>query len=202
MVQNPRERDVQTAAWAFPLYLLAINLFVLPIALAGLLHFPDGSVDADTFVLTLPLAEDAPWLALLVYIGGLSAATAMVIVASVAISTMMCNDLLMPVLLRQRWLRLEQREDLSGLLLAIRRGSIVVVGTWGGGKGGGGSVAAGVWKGLGRSGSSSRSGDAIWASAARARSASVASSVEPSSRNRMLAHASRASCRRDTSPAS
>ena len=64
-------------------------------------------------------------LALFTYLGGLSAATAMVIVESVALSTMLCNDLIMPVLLRMRWLRLNERPDLSGLLLAIRRGSIL-----------------------------------------------------------------------------
>jgi Na+/proline symporter/nitrogen-specific signal transduction histidine kinase len=127
VIENIDEDHLRKAVWLFPLYLLAINLFVLPIALAGLLHFPDGTVDADTFVLTLPMAENAPFLALFIYVGGLSAATAMVIVASVAISTMMCNDLIMPVLLRARWLGLHRRPDLTGLLLAIRRGSIVAV---------------------------------------------------------------------------
>ena len=82
--------------------MLAINIFVLPIAFGGLLHFPDGSVDADTFVLTLPMAEKQELLALLVFIGGLSAATGMVIVETIALSTMVCNDLVMPVLLRLR----------------------------------------------------------------------------------------------------
>ena len=64
--------------------------------------FPAGSVDADTFVLTLPMAEKQELLALLVFIGGLSAATGMVIVETIALSTMVCNDLVMPVLLRMR----------------------------------------------------------------------------------------------------
>ena len=67
--------------------MLAINIFVLPIAFGGLLRFPDGSVDADTFVLTLPMAEKHELLALLVFIGGLSAATGMIIVDRAIVST-------------------------------------------------------------------------------------------------------------------
>jgi hypothetical protein len=91
----------------------------------GLLHFPEGTVDADTFVLTLPMSEKQELLALLVFIGGLSAATGMVIVETIALSTMVCNDLVMPVLLRLQRLRLNERSDLTGLLLGIRRGAIV-----------------------------------------------------------------------------
>ncbi|MBM3526319.1 MAG: histidine kinase, partial [Alphaproteobacteria bacterium] len=121
------EQHVRTAAWLFPLYMLAINLFVIPIAVGGLLRFPGGSVDADTFVLTLPMAEQFQTLALLAFIGGLSAATGMVIVETIALSTMVCNDLVMPVLLRMRWLKLAERTDLSDLLLDIRRWAIVAI---------------------------------------------------------------------------
>jgi Na+/proline symporter/signal transduction histidine kinase len=127
VVENVDERHLTKAIWLFPLYLLAINIFVLPIAFGGLLHFPGGSVDADTFVLTLPIAEGRPWLALFAFIGGLSAATGMVIVETIALSTMVCNDLVMPVLLRMKALRLTERLDLSGLLLGIRRGAIVLI---------------------------------------------------------------------------
>jgi Na+/proline symporter/nitrogen-specific signal transduction histidine kinase len=124
VVENVNESHLRKATWLFPLYLLAINIFVLPISFAGLLQFPDGTVDPDTFVLTLPLAEHQELLALFVFIGGLSAATGMVIVATIALSTMVSNDLVIPVLLRIRAL---QRENLSSLLLAIRRGSILLV---------------------------------------------------------------------------
>jgi signal transduction histidine kinase len=107
--------------------MLAINVFVLPIAFGGLLRFPEATVDADTFVLALPLAEGQGWLALLVFIGGLSAATGMVIVETVALSTMVCNDLVMPLLLRLRALQSDASADLSRTLLAIRRGAIVAV---------------------------------------------------------------------------
>jgi Na+/proline symporter/signal transduction histidine kinase len=127
VVENLDEKHLGKAIWLFPAYMLAINLFVLPIAFGGLLHFPAGTVDADTFVLTLPMAEKQELLALLVFIGGLSAATGMVIVETIALSTMVCNDLVMPVLLRLRRLRLNERADLTGLLLGIRRGAIVLI---------------------------------------------------------------------------
>jgi Na+/proline symporter/signal transduction histidine kinase len=127
VVENVDERHLDKAIWLFPLYLLAINVFVLPIAFGGLLHFPPGTVDADTFVLTLPIAEGVPWLALFAFIGGLSAATGMVIVETIALSTMVCNELVMPALFRMRWLRITERPDLSGLLLGIRRGAIVFI---------------------------------------------------------------------------
>ncbi|HEY2968782.1 MAG TPA: sensor histidine kinase [Casimicrobiaceae bacterium] len=127
VIENVDEKHVNKAIWLFPVYMLAINVFVLPIAFGGVLRFPDGSVDADTFVLTLPMAEKREFLALLVFIGGLSAATGMVIVETIALSTMVCNDLVMPVLLRLRRLRLNERRDLTGLLLGIRRGAIVLI---------------------------------------------------------------------------
>jgi Na+/proline symporter/signal transduction histidine kinase len=127
VIENKDERHLNKAIWLFPLYMLAINVFVLPIAFGGRLHFPGGSVDADTFVLTIPMAEKQELLALLVFLGGLSAATGMVIVETIALSTMVCNDLLMPILLRLRRLRLSERPDLTGLLLGIRRGAIVLI---------------------------------------------------------------------------
>jgi len=126
VVENTDERHLAKAVWLFPLYLLAINVFVLPIAFGGRLIFAQGGVDPDTFVLTLPMAGNQEWLALFAFVGGLSAATGMVIVTSIALSTMVCNDLVMPILLRLKRLRLAERRDLSGLLLAIRRLTIVL----------------------------------------------------------------------------
>jgi len=91
------------------------------------MHFAGMGVDPDTFVLTLPMAQRHEALALFVFIGGLSAATGMVIVETIALSTMVCNDLVMPVLLRMRSMRLSERRNLTGLLLGIRRGAIVAV---------------------------------------------------------------------------
>ncbi|SEJ02252.1 Na+/proline symporter [Pseudomonas linyingensis] len=127
VVENVNENHLAKAIWLFPLYLLAINVFVLPITFAGLMQFPAGTVDADAFVLTLPMAHSQEALALLVFVGGLSAATGMVIVETIALSTMICNDLVMPLLLRWKAFGLAQRHDLSGLLLGIRRGAILLL---------------------------------------------------------------------------
>ena len=131
VVENVAEAHVKRAAWVFPLYLLLINLFVLPIALGGLLHFGPGAMDADSYVLSLPLAQGHGALALLVFIGGLSAATGMVIVEAIAVSTMVCNDLVMPLLLRTRRFGATTGNgtggDLSTLLLRIRRAAIVAI---------------------------------------------------------------------------
>jgi len=127
VVENIDESHVARAIWLLPLYLLVINVFVLPIALAGRMHFPEGGIDADMFVLILPLLADRQLLALLVFIGGLSAATGMIIVETIALSTMLCNDVVMPLLLRAKRLRLGQRTDLSGLLLNVRRAAILLL---------------------------------------------------------------------------
>ncbi len=124
VVENVSETHIRRAAWAFPAYLLAINVFVLPLAVGGVLFFGPGQADPETFVLSLPLAAGAPGLALLAFIGGLSAATGMVIVEAIAVSTMVCNDLVLPALLAQK--RFASR-DLSGWLLPIRRAVIVAL---------------------------------------------------------------------------
>ncbi len=127
VVENVNEAHLGTAIWLFPLYMLAMNVFVVPVAFGGVMHFSGTGVDPDTFVLTMPMAEHQEALALFVFIGGLSAATGMVIVETIALSTMVCNDLVMPVLLRMRSLRIAERAHLAGWLLGIRRGAIVAV---------------------------------------------------------------------------
>lgn len=126
VIENTDERHLTRALWLFPLYMLLINLFVLPVAVAGLLHHR-GAVDPDVFVVSLPLAGGAPGLALLAFIGGLSAATGMIIVEAIALSTMVCNDLVMPLLLRFRRHEMERTPDLSPMLLRVRRAAIVVI---------------------------------------------------------------------------
>ncbi len=127
VVENVDERHLHKAVWLFPLYMLAINIFVLPITFAGLMLFPAGNVDTDMLVLTLPIAQQQSTLTLIVFIGGLSAATGMVIVETIALSTMVCNNLVMPLLLRLNVLHLHERADLSALIVGIRRGAIVGV---------------------------------------------------------------------------
>ncbi len=126
VIETVDERHLNRALWLFPLYLLLINLFVLPVAVSGLLRL-GGTVDPDLFVIALPLSAGMEWLALLAFLGGLSAAAGMIVVESVALSTMVCNDLVMPVLLRLRPAALERATDLSPLLLAIRRAAIAAI---------------------------------------------------------------------------
>jgi Na+/proline symporter/nitrogen-specific signal transduction histidine kinase len=125
VVENVDEQHLRRAVWAFPLYLLLINLFVLPIAIGGLLHFGPGAMDPETFILSLPLSQGQNALALFAFVGGLSAATGMVIVEAIAVSTMVCNDLVMPILLRMRRFGARASGDLTGLLLSIRRLAIL-----------------------------------------------------------------------------
>ena len=127
VVENVNEDHLNRAIWLFPLYLLAINIFVLPVAYGGIIIFAGQTVDADTFMLTLPMARHQQELALFAFLGGMSASTGMVIVETVAMSTMICNDLVMPILLRLPMLRLTEQSDLSSLLLGIRRAGIVLV---------------------------------------------------------------------------
>lgn len=126
VVENVDEQHLTRASWLFPLYLLLINLFVIPIALAGLLLGVSAG-DPDSFVLTLPLSAGLEGLPLLVFIGGLSAATGMVIVETIALSTMVSNQLVMPLLLRSKRLHLSTKGELAGWLLGIRRIAIVLI---------------------------------------------------------------------------
>jgi Na+/proline symporter/serine phosphatase RsbU (regulator of sigma subunit) len=123
VIENSNEEHIKDAMWRFPVYLFLINLFVVPIALGGLLLNGGDTSNADYFVLHLPLQSGHPWLALLVFIGGFSASAGMVMVESVALSTMILNHLVMPVILR---LKIEAA-DISGVLINIKRLGIMVV---------------------------------------------------------------------------
>ena len=123
VVENNGAQEMKRAAWLFPLYLVLINLFVVPIAIAGMTVFPKGSVDSDMFLLALPLNAGHGWIAMIAFIGGLSAATAMVIVESVAVAIMVSNDLVVPFLLRLRGRNAarDQLADMGAVLLRARR---------------------------------------------------------------------------------
>ena len=127
VVENAHKNDARYARWFLPVYLGLFAIFVLPIAAAGLITFPDGQVEADTFVLTLPLAYDAGWLALLAYIGGFSAATSMAIMATVAVSIMVSNEIVIPFLLKTQWVSSTSHRDFGRLVLRIRRLTILLV---------------------------------------------------------------------------
>ena len=124
VVENVDENHMRRAVWLFPLYLLLINIFVMPIALAGMLHFDGKPFVADALLLTLPLAEGNASMAVLVFLGGLSAATGMVIVETIALATMVSNDLVVPLLLRHDS-EFSRRKDLSKVIMLIRRCTII-----------------------------------------------------------------------------
>jgi Na+/proline symporter/nitrogen-specific signal transduction histidine kinase len=126
VVENTDESHLRTASWMFPLYLFLICLFILPIAAAGLETLPAGS-NPDMFVLTLPLANQQEALATLAFLGGFSSATSMVIVACIALSTMMSNHIVMPIALQMSQSRAHSSGDVRQLLLNSRRVSIVVI---------------------------------------------------------------------------
>jgi PAS domain S-box-containing protein len=126
VVENTSPRDLAMARWAFPAYLAVFTVFVVPIAAAGIITQGPGSV-ADGYVLSLPLAADQPGLALLAFLGGFSAATGMVIVATIACSTMLCNEIVMPALVKLRGEDVSRRPDLARLLIRIRRVLIVLI---------------------------------------------------------------------------
>ncbi len=121
VIENSNEAHIKDAMWRFPAYLFAINIFVLPIAFAGIL-LSGGNTGADYFVLTIPMNTGHYWLALLAFLGGFSAAAGMVIAESVATSTMILNHLMIPLVLR-----LKITESFPALLLNLKRMSIFFV---------------------------------------------------------------------------
>jgi len=127
VVENVQESHLKKAIWLFPLYMLLITLFVLPVAFGGNLLFPGNTVHADTYVLALPLQHGAGWLSLFIFIGGFSAATSMIIVETIAISTMMSNNIATPLLLTTKKFRTSGDGQLTSPILNIRRFSIFLI---------------------------------------------------------------------------
>ncbi len=123
VIENSDEKHIRSAMWRFPAYMFLLNLFVIPIALGGLILNGGDTANADYFVLHLPLQNNQSWLAMLVFIGGFSASAGMVMVESVALSTMILNHLVMPLILRFRI----EAADISGVLINIKRLGIVAV---------------------------------------------------------------------------
>lgn len=121
-IERRNAADLSRARWLFPLYLLATSAVVIPITLAGATVLPTGT-PGDLFVLRLPQSEGQSALALLVFLGGFSAATGMVIVSAIAISTMVTNDLVMPMLLKTGWL--EASGGRVGRLIVVLRRAVI-----------------------------------------------------------------------------
>nr|WP_235775981.1 sensor histidine kinase [Ruegeria alba] len=126
VVENDDERHLRTAAWAFPLYLMLMSLFVVPIAVVGLEIMPKGA-NPDMFVLTIPLAQGQETLAMLSFLGGFSSATSMVIVAAMALSTMVSNHIVMPIWLNAQGSGASVSGDVRSVVLYARRVSIAAV---------------------------------------------------------------------------
>src|SRR5471030_2459148 len=127
VVENSSDAEVKRARWLFPLYLVAINVFVIPIAIAGLVIFPFGAVDSDMYVLALPMHGHAPLLSVGVFIGGLSASTAMVMVECVALAIMVSNDIVLPLVLQRGAEARDGQKDFGDFLLRVRRFSIFAI---------------------------------------------------------------------------
>src|SRR5690554_1830022 len=125
VVENNDYADLRIARWVFPAYLLIVALFIIPIALAGQLRLP-ASVVPDSFVISLPLAEGYPNLAILAFIGGASAATGMVIVAALTLAIMISNHILLPSMLAARTTD-RPFEAFRYWMLTARRLSIIII---------------------------------------------------------------------------
>ncbi len=127
VVENHSPGELKRARWLFPLYLVGINLFVLPIAAAGLVKFGD-SVSADNFVLQLPMTAGSELVSMFTFLGGLSAGAAMVVVACVALAIMISNNIVLPLILRhQATDRVMATGDMEQSILKIRRTAIMVL---------------------------------------------------------------------------
>jgi len=126
VVENADEGHLHTASWAFPTYLMLMSLFVIPIAVAGLKILPTGS-NPDLFVLSLPLSLEQDALAMFAFIGGFSSATSMVIVASLALATMVSNHIVMPIWIKWSEHRVREFGDVRRIILISRRFAILLI---------------------------------------------------------------------------
>ncbi|SFC09915.1 ATP-binding protein [Tropicimonas isoalkanivorans] len=126
VVENADEAHLGTASWAFPLYLCLMSLFVVPIAVVGLAEMP-ANANPDLFVLTLPLKEGREGLAVFAFLGGFSSATSMVIVAALALATMVSNHIVMPLYLSRQSGGVTVAGDVRQVVLMARRFSIAGV---------------------------------------------------------------------------
>lgn len=126
VVENNDEKHLVTATWLFPLYLLVINIFVLPIMFSGKLLF-GNTVEAETFILAIPLYFDQTNLGLFIFLGGFSAAASMIVIETIALSTMLSNNIAMPVLLSVNKFSFSESGSVSRNVLNIRRLCIILI---------------------------------------------------------------------------
>ncbi|MEM7612793.1 MAG: PAS-domain containing protein, partial [Pseudomonadota bacterium] len=127
IVEARADASINMARWVFPAYLAVFSVLVVPITLAGLSTLQASSISADSYVLALPMNAGLDWLTLLAFIGGFSAATGMVIVACIALSTMISNEIVVPLLVRLRAMQSTTHNDYPWLILNARRLAIVAI---------------------------------------------------------------------------
>ena len=126
VVESNNYKDANTVQWVFPIYAVVLSFFLLLILIGGVLYFQDRPINTEMYFLAIPMHENNTNLALIAYLGGLSAATSMIIVATITLSTMICNDMIMPVILRQKQFYLHA-SGIGNSLLTIRRWAIVSI---------------------------------------------------------------------------
>ncbi len=117
-------RDVDQARWPFVFYMVAMLVVVVPLASAGIALLP-SSARPDLYVLQLPMSQGAHVLAMIVFLGGFAAATAMVLVETIALSTMVSNDLVAPALLGRQ--SNDGPRNFGKLMLLVRRAAIAAI---------------------------------------------------------------------------
>lgn len=126
VVENNREHHLKTAIWVFPLYLLLFNFFVYPIAWGGNVLFKGQEVNADMYSIIIPQFFNNQFLAVIVFLGGFSAAISMIVVSSIALSTMLSNNILIPYTYLGK-LKIQSQVDNNKRIINIRKVSIFIL---------------------------------------------------------------------------
>ena len=127
VVEYQHKKDLQFTRWLLPLYLGLFALLAIPLAQTGAELFTGLHIPADSYVLTLPHFSGEEGILAITFIGALSAATGMVVVATIALSIMISNELIVPTWLRANSRTQKKASDLGNSLRFIRRISIVAV---------------------------------------------------------------------------
>lgn len=127
VVEISEEEHLKQASWIFPLYMVLINFFVIPIGFAGFAYLSGSGMNPDLYVLGLPLHFSSKTMAVIVFIGGFSAATGMVILETIAISSMISNNLFMPILLQGKTFVARNSDQLGSIIHNLRRLFIVSI---------------------------------------------------------------------------
>lgn len=126
-VENRTDDELKTARWLFPSYLASMSLFILPIALAGSIVFPNSTFTSDSFVLAIPISSNQHLISIIGFIGGLAASSSMVIMATLALGNMMANSVVSPFLFTLGQKGAQARKLSASQVLKIRQLTILVM---------------------------------------------------------------------------